>query len=91
MKMLSWAASIIAVITSSADLFAQAATNSSAPAGTEIKASSAPSQQQAAQGATYMNIGFVALTDFGWTSAKDVRALLPGDRTLEDAVIGAIA
>ncbi len=27
----------------------------------------------------YMNIGFVSLTDAGWSSAKDVEALQPGD------------
>ena len=28
---------------------------------------------------TYMNIGFVALVDAGWSTARDVRALQPGD------------
>jgi hypothetical protein len=28
---------------------------------------------------TYMNIGFVALTDFGWSSERDVRSLQLGD------------
>jgi hypothetical protein len=29
--------------------------------------------------ATYMNIGFVAMADAGWSSASDIRALQPGD------------
>ena len=34
---------------------------------------------QARTPATYMNIGFVGMVDAGWSSARDVRALQPGD------------
>ncbi|HKP31001.1 MAG TPA: hypothetical protein VJU15_16435 [Gemmatimonadales bacterium] len=38
-----------------------------------------PRQQTPARTATYMNIGFVGLVDAGWSSARDVGALQPGD------------
>lgn len=47
-----------------------------ANAGVET-ASAAPAAARAAGG--YMNIGFVALTDAGWSTAKDVEALEGGD------------
>ncbi|HYV97083.1 MAG TPA: hypothetical protein VE967_06495 [Gemmatimonadaceae bacterium] len=42
-----------------------------------IAAGSAGAQQRAA--AAYMNIGFDALTDFGWSTARDVARLQRGD------------
>lgn len=46
---------------------------------TTVRAEPAPRQQGPGRTGTYMNIGFVALVDAGWSTARDVRALQPGD------------
>src|SRR5688572_14121708 len=49
--------------------------NAQSPADTTQPAAAAPARQAG----TFMNIGFTALTDFGWSSARDVGALQLGD------------
>jgi hypothetical protein len=52
---------------------------SARPGGIQ-QTSGAPTAAQAqAQGAGYMNIGFVAIADFGWSSEPDVGSLQRGD------------
>ncbi len=82
MKKFRWAASIIAVLTfSSGHLAAQAAPDSgqqSARSKTPLNLTRSQ-QAQPPQSGTFMNVGFVALADFGWSSERDVRSLQVGD------------
>jgi hypothetical protein len=48
-------------------------------ARSDTTARSEPAPRQQGRTGTYMNIGFVALVDAGWSTARDVRALQPGD------------
>src|ERR1700675_3206360 len=42
-------------------------------------ASAAPPVQQARAAGTYMNVSFVGLTDFGWSTEPNVESLQVGD------------
>jgi hypothetical protein len=50
-----------------------------APADTTAPASPSVPVRQSQGAATYMNIGFVSLMDFGWSSERDVGSLQLGD------------
>jgi hypothetical protein len=63
--------SLVAVVRSLQARLDSSATASASP--------QAPSTAAAPRTGAYMNIGFVALTDGGWSSEKDVQALQPGD------------
>ena len=58
---------------------ASAQTTDSTKARPDTAARPQPAPTQTRGPATYMNIGFVAMVDAGWSSANDIRALQPGD------------
>jgi hypothetical protein len=58
---------------------ASAQTTDSTKARPDTAARPQPAVPQTRAPATYMNIGFVGMVDAGWSSARDVRALQPGD------------
>jgi hypothetical protein len=76
MKLLQQGAAAIAVAT----LWA-VQVNAQAPADSTTRpdAIAPPVARQAQGSGAYMNIGFVSLADFGWSSARDVGALQLGD------------
>ena len=90
-----YAAAVVLTLTSGVSAFAQQNPDTSAArqqrtidslstvvAALAARLDSAPPQPSGATQArpgTYMNVGFVALTDAGWSTAQDVRPLLLGD------------
>ena len=70
---------LILALSSATPASGQTADTARARPDTTARPEPAARQQAPARTGTYMNIGFVALVDAGWSTARDVRALQLGD------------